>query len=432
MKKLLSIIALTTLLLLPSACSKSNEKAEELLKSVPKTTAGVGIINLERMANEAGVKKEGDKVVLPTAMMDLLGNEAEAKELLSSGALEMSVMAVYVDADAMCVTGFTSNPAKLSEICGEDVTVRDNRFWLTPSGRMSGRIADNAQALSADESFASTPYSSTLADLNDYDMRAIANIQGLLALSRDRQAQMAMGMLGSLGGAKYATYDLTSTKGKVEMELCVLNSDFEKVDTPKLPEINLKGIEKLHGRMEIVGAVAVDKKMMEAIAENLPNLLGGGLPVNDASRFFNLIGNIDGTIAMGGTLTEKSWQWELALPFASDKDAKEALSYANMLTEGMPTFTRQDDNVLFISNVNLNESFDGPQNLSSLKGQFIGVAAGQSLFTNPNLKLREPLPIKSASLTCGKKDGRQTLVITIETTGDKNGLFTLVEGMAKQ
>lgn len=430
MKKLTSIIALAVLALLPVACSKSNEKADELLRSVPKTTAGVGIINLERLAKESGITKDGDKIVLPQSIKDLFGNNNNAEELFTSGAIEMSVMAVYEDADMVCVTGYTANPAKLSELLGDEVVVRDDRFWSSERSGSNARIADTAQERNADDSFASYDYASTLTDLDNYDIRAIANIQGLVAISGDRQAQMGMALLGSMGGAKYLTYNLAGTKGKVEMEMGFLNSDFNKVDMPDLPDINLKGVEKLHGRMEIVGAVAVNEKIMTELSQNLPNLMGGNLPIPDASTFYRLAGSIDGTIAVGGTLTEQAINWELAIPFAKDQDAKDALTFANMFTEGSSVFTRQDKNILYISDVNLSSPLNGPQNLNTLKGQFMGIVAGQSFFSNPNLRLRKPLPVKAASLTYGKKDGAQTLLLTIETTGEKNGLFTLIEGLS--
>lgn len=430
MKKLMSIVALAVLALLPSACSKSNEKADELLRSVPGTTAGVGMINLERLAKESGVTKDGDKIVLPQSVKDLFGNNRDAEKLFTSGAIEMSVMAVYVDADAVCVTGYTANPAKLSEILGDEVVVRDDRFWVCERTGSNARIADNAQERKADDSFAAYDYASTLTNLDNYDIRAIANIQGLVALSGDRDARMGMALLGSMGGARYVTYNLTSTKGKVEMDMGVLNSDFNKVDMPDLPDIDLKGVEKLHGHMEIVGAFAVNEKIMTGISQSLPNLIGRNLPIPDASTFYRLVGSIDGTIAMGGTIAEQDVNWELAIPFAKDQDAKDALSFANMFTEGSPVFTRQDKNILYISNVNLSSPLNGPQNIKALKGQSMGIVAGQSFFSNPNMRLRQPLPVKAASLTCGKKDGTQTLVLTIETTGEKNGLFTLMEGMS--
>lgn len=427
MKKIFSVIALSVLLLLPSACSKSNEKADELLSSIPANTPAVCLVNMERMAQESGVTKDGDNIVLPEGLKNMLGNEA--KDLITSGALEMSVVAVYVDADAMCLTGFTSNPSKLSDLLGDDIIVRGNRFWMAERSKMNLRIAENAESLNKDESFASTTYTSTLTDLDNYDIRAIANIQGLVALSGNRQAQMAMGLIGSMGGARYVTYDLTSSAGKVEMEVSALDNDFNKIDTPKLPEIDIKGVEKLHGRMELAGALAVNEKMMTELAQNLPNLLGAGPSLPDASRVYRLLGSIDGTIAVGGTLTGNQWQWEVAVPFAKEKDAQDAIAYANMFTEGSSIFTRQDKNILLISNANLNAPFDGPQNVSVLKGKFMGIVAGQALFNNPNLGMRQQLPIKSASLTCGRKNGTQTLTLTIETTGNRNGLITLAEAI---
>lgn len=317
MKKYLSLIAMT-LLLIAAGCSKSdNSQLEGLLNTVPADANAVAVINIEKLADAVGGKTDGKKITLTSEVrlaLEKSGAGEKANKTLTQicdGESGISLTSlVYFSASRDYLTGMLDDPDKFVEFMQKQeatdsttVEVRQagdarlvghaavigNQFWISYPGTPDEEQLQHYLTLKGPQSFAANDAAERL--VSDED--AVTFVAGLNRIISDLpdKNRVRMGMAFVFEDPSYLSGGIRVDKKDVIMNAGVLNSDLKpsKLLIP-VDKIDTSMVKDFNGTGEAFLAVALPKDLMKKLAE-LASMSGGG-------AMATAIGQIDGTMAV--------------------------------------------------------------------------------------------------------------------------------------
>lgn len=317
MKKYLSLIAMT-LLLIAAGCSKSdNSQLEGLLNTVPADANAVAVINIEKLADAVGGKTDGKKITLTSEVrlaLEKSGTGEKANKTLTQicdgeSGISLSSL-VYFSASRDYLTGMLDDPDKFVEFMQKQeatdsttVEVRQvgdarlvghaavigNQFWISYPGTPDEEQLQHYLTLKGPQSFAANDAAERL--VSDED--AVTFVAGLNRIISDLpdKNRIRMSMAFVFEDPSYLSGGIKVDNKDVIMNAGVLNSDLKpsKLLIP-VDKINTSMVKDFNGTGEAFMAVALPKELMKKLAE-LASMSGGG-------AMATAIGQIDGTLAV--------------------------------------------------------------------------------------------------------------------------------------
>ncbi len=283
-KKLLSLSAILTLLVVLSGCSKNREaEVSDILSTIPSDVTAVVVADVSALGSE-----------------------------LTDRGVDATVGAMFVEGYNHYVTGFVSDSEKFKEVASKqsgaefasegDIEVsgryalRGNRFWvLEGEGLIQPKDIKHFCELSEKQSFMANSYAATLTDLK-HDVEGWADITAMLNLTKmdfGRKAMLDMIVNGVLKDPAFIVFDATIKEKTVESTMRILDSkgDVAKMLLPT-GKIDPKVINNISGKANSLAAIAVDKKTIEKIQEMLKGEKGL------SQILTGIISCIDGTCAL--------------------------------------------------------------------------------------------------------------------------------------
>lgn len=331
MKKttLLSLLAL--LIICFNSCKKETVDVTHLLSTIPSSTSGVIVFNMEEMLKDAGCKVKGHEITPGpevTAMLNKTGaiKSSDFKMLFDGDTgIEPKGAAIFYDSNRAFLTFALYDVNKFTQyveqkkgdsftnengvkVCG-NVAVKDAQAWvlLTGGKKIDPDAIHSYASLSDNQSFLVTPMGEKLLVSED-DIRgwAMINVFTNELLSRGNRNMVSLGLGIFFEDAESVRFSVEFSKGELEMEAQVLNSKgkpakyllpSEKVDT--------KVLEALGSNCDAMMAFTLNQKLIKKF-QQLGTSFGGAM-FGDLGNMFK---NVEGTVGLIGCSSdgEESFQ----------------------------------------------------------------------------------------------------------------------------
>lgn len=303
-----------------NSCKKETVDVTDLLKSVPSSAAGVVVINMEGVLNDAGCKIK-DHQITPSEdimrLVDKAGSEDKKNILLlfdGSTGIEPKGAVVFYDSNRSYLTFALYDVNKFCSFVeksdgkefsdeGNGVKVNGNiavkgaQAWicLTNGKKIDSDAIASYSSLATSQSFLTTEMGEYL--LTDgSDIRGWALINTFLneMLSRSERSMATLGIGFLFEEAESVKFKTDFKEGEMELEAVVLN---DKLKPAKylLPteKVDVSQLKNLGSTCDAMMAFTLNSKLIKKF-EQIGAAFGGAL-FGDLSEMFN---NVDGTVGL--------------------------------------------------------------------------------------------------------------------------------------
>lgn len=392
MKKTVSYLMLVAMILVMAAgCSKGNNDAESLIRTVPADAANVAVLNIARTIENLGCSTDGSTVKLSSDIQKFIDSDKSMSDKnrrmikdFCEGKTGMAISSlVFFSASRTYVTGLLDDPDKFVEyMCSETVngskldapvadangarTVGDfvvigNQFWTAMEGTADAEQLKYYQGLNEQQSYASSPAASLLKE--DKALTFVADVNKLMSTMREGGA---VNMVSSLlvEDLTYVAGNADFDKKKLKMTAKVLDSDMKHAQL-LLPAKNIDTgiIKSLGGNADMYFAAGLSKSLMKKIAGIAGSALG-----KNASQITGPLGQIDGTVAVRGDSRMKEFEAKVQ---TSGKDFAEI---STLLQNFSQMNVSRDGDVITVSSpeAKISGSMSSSDAAGKLKGAWIG------------------------------------------------------------
>lgn len=318
MKKTFFLFAL--LLLIATGCKKDTVDMTDLLKTVPSSTSGVVVLNLESLLENAGCKVK-DHEIIPGKEVKALLEKASTTDkkdfaLLFDGStgIEPKGAVAFYDSNRMFLTVALHDVDKFCKFVesqtqstftdeGEGVrvcravAVKGAQAWvcLTPNKPIDPDAIAGYANLSVAQSFIVSDMGEKLL-VEENDIRGWMLIDTFMQQMLDRSQRGVMTMTSSVlfDNAASMEFKVDFEKGELEAEAVVLN-DKGKPAKYQLPsdKVDVATLKTLGETCDAMMAFTVNSKLIKKL-EKIGNALGGAL-FGDLGEVFQ---NMDGTVGL--------------------------------------------------------------------------------------------------------------------------------------
>ena len=437
------LLFLTVLLIGLNSCKKDTVDVTQLLSTVPSSAAGVVVMNLEDMLEDAGCKIK-DHVITPSAeilkLIDRTSSQ-DKKELMmlfdGEGGVEPKGAVIFYDANRVYLTFALydvkkfcdyvekNNGTPFSETSGVkvngNIAVKGSQAWIN-IGANKNIDADAIAAyasLGSSQSFLVTPNGEKLLVEED-DIRGWAMINTFVnqMLSRSDRSMFTLGLGFLFEDAESVRFKVDFDKGEMESEAVVLN-DKGKPAKYLLPtdKVDVSTLKTLGESCEAMMAFTVNSKLIKKFDQIL-SAFGGSFFGNLNEMFKNVDGTIgfisgyDNMEAVAGVVTTKG---------DVSKDLKDLIS--NQIAP-----VSQDGKYLRFSKGNVNGSLNVAECADELKGCCLGIVSDASGLNSVGYNENAVPGFKNLVLKFKPESGGLEIELEIKTSDPKeNALLTFLK-----
>lgn len=317
--KNLSLLLLAALSLAFFSCKKETVDITDLLTTVPSSSAGVVVFNMESMLQDAGCKIK-NHVITPgkeiKAMLENISNEDKEDFLMffnGDTGIETKGLVMFYDSGKVYLTfalydvnKFTAFVERKTGAKFEDqgsgvringtVAVKGAQAWICTSRRnIDPEAIENYSSLATSQSFIVNPNGEKLLT-EENDIRGWALIKTFAGefFGRSEISMFTLGMGFVFEDAESLRFKVDFKKGEIESETKVLNSKAEPAKY-LLPaeKIDVNTLKTLGGTCDAMMAFTVNQKLIKKF-QQLGSAFGGSL-FGDLGDAFN---NVDGTVGV--------------------------------------------------------------------------------------------------------------------------------------
>ncbi|MCH5242745.1 MAG: hypothetical protein J1F67_10065 [Muribaculaceae bacterium] len=392
--KSLSLTLAAIMLLVFNSCKKDTVDVTDLLSSVPSSAAGVIVLNMENMLDDAGCKIK-DHVITPSQVVMNLLDKASSQDkedflMLFDGStgIEPKAAVVFYDSNRAFLTFALYDVDKFcSFVEGKSghkfvdegsgvkmngsVAVKGAQAWicLTSGKRLDADAIASYASLGKAQSFLVTPIGEKLlVEENDIRGWALINtfVNELLSRSESSMATLGLGFL--FEDAESVKFKVDFKKGELESEAVVLN-DKGKPAKYQLPaeKIDVNTLKNLGGSCDAMMAFTINSKLIKKF-DQLSSAFGGVMfgNLNDAFK------NIDGTV---GVITGSNSMEELKGVITTKGEVSQTLK--DLISTQIAPISL-DGKLLTFGKGNVNGHLDVAECADELKGCCLGIVLDAS------------------------------------------------------
>lgn len=427
-----------------NSCKKETVDVTDLLKTVPSSAAGVVVINMEGILEDAGCKIK-DHVVTPSdEVKGLIEKSSSSMKdeymLLFSGdtGIEPKGAVVFYDTNRTFLTvalydvkkfcdyiekktgnSFTEESGGV-KVCGQ-VAVKGSQAWVC----MVSHKNIDADAISAyaslgmSQSFLVTPIGEKLLVEED-DIRGWAMINTFAneMLSRQDRSMFSLGLGFLFEDAESVMFKTDFKKGELEMEAIVLN-DNGKPAKYLLPsdKVDVNTLKSLGATCDAMMAFTLNSKLIKKF-EQLGSAFGGVLFGNLGEMFKN----VDGTV---GIVSSGNGVGESINGVVSTK-GEVSKSLKDLISNEMGA-VKEDGKYLRFSKGDVKGSLSVEDCANELKGCCLGFVLDPSGFQSVGYGDAAPTGLKEVVFKLNPESGGLEVEIDVKTTDPKeNALLTIL------
>lgn len=318
MKKLCLFLSL--LVFLVASCKKETVDVTDLLKTVPSSTAGVVVFNMEELLKDAGCKVKDHKIIPGKEVEALIKktssqNQKDLMMLFEGGTgIEPKGAVIFYDSNRVFLTFALYDVNKFIEfiesqnrgrfesmagdvkVCG-NVAVKGSQAWICIT---SGKAIDpdaiaSYYSLNVSQSFLVSDMGEKLL-VEENDIRGWAVLDTFMQQMLDR-SQRSMFTLSSgllFDKPESVEFKVDFKKGELEAEAIILNEK-GKPSKYQLPsdKVDVSTLKTLGTNCDAMMAFTVNSKLIKKL-EKIGSALGGALFGNLGEVF----DNVDGTVGL--------------------------------------------------------------------------------------------------------------------------------------
>lgn len=298
-----------------SSCSKKKDK-KDLLETVPASTLGVYILDLDEAMNQLEIKSEKGDVSYCSELSDVLSLSGMSKK--DKDKLDLVLNAASMTCKTLVVFEYEENPwatffvededdfiklfekeedADFDDEDGykvwENMAIKDDQVWISP--KIDTDDIDKFRKLDKEDTFAAK-YEKITNEMTADDISAayfvdLKIISQIAERSSGAEFNMVLSVIFDDARYVFGTSKLTNSLSSGEVR--VLNSKFEPA-TFNLPmaTIDAKSMSLLNNDAPFIAALAVDKELFVRIKTLMSK--SGALSGND-EEIFTMLESINGT-----------------------------------------------------------------------------------------------------------------------------------------
>lgn len=444
MKKLSFLLTLL-LIMVVAGCKKNTVDVTDLLKSVPSSSAGVIVLNMEGIIADAGCKIKDNEIVLGKEMKALMdkANSIDKKDMMvffsGDTGIDPKAAIVFYDSNRAFMTfalydvdKFCKFVEKESEgsfveenggvkICG-NTAVKGAQAWvcLTSGKTIDADAIASYASLASAQSFLVTPMGEELLT-DEEDIRGWALLDTFLnkVLSRQDRNMFTLGLGFLFDNAESVKFTMDFKKGEIEAEAIALN-DKGKPAKFQLPadKVDISTLKSLGSTCDGLMAFTVSPKLIKKF-DQIGSAFGGAL-FGDLGESFK---NIDGTIgvAVGGTGVGENVNGVITTKGEVSKTVRD------MISEYMGPVS-MDGKLLRFSKGDVKGNLTVEECAEALKGTCVGVVADASEFKSMNYSNTSLNGFKCVVFKMSPESGGIEFEVEVKTTDPKeNALLTIIK-----
>lgn len=429
-----------------SACKKNTMDVTELLKSVPSSSAGVVVFNLEEMLEEAGCKVKDHKIEPGKELQKIISSASieHQKEIASifdgNSGIEPKGAVVFYDSNRTYLTFSLYDETKFCEmissqrnasfkeetsgvkIC-ENVAVKGTQAWICLSSTKidADAIAGYSSLVTSQSFLVTSMGEKLLVDENDIRGWALIDTFSRQMLDKGRFNALTLGLGFFYEDAESVEFKVDFDEGEMELEAMVLNSKGKpakyQLPAEKIDVATLKGIG---GTCDAMMAFTINEKLIKKLDKVSPLL---------ANTFFGKLTetfkNIDGTIGIvvagaGSTLTTRG-------VVTTKGDVSPSLS--NVISENLGSISI-DGKYLRFSKGDTPGKLDVEKCAEDLKGCCVGIVGTTSEMKSFGIDPGMSSDFDRVAIKLKPESGSMEFEIEIKTTNPKeNSILTFLRNM---
>lgn len=444
MKKL-SLFLLSLLVICITSCKKETVDVTDLLKSVPSSAAGVVVVNMEGLLNDAGCKIK-DHAVIPGDEVKKLIEQASSQnreDLLmlfdGSTGIEPKGAVIFYDANRTFLTFALYDVDKFINFVdqkngtsfsdeGSGVKVNGNtavkgaQAWvcLSTGKRIDPDAIANYATLGSAQSFLVTPMGEKLLT-EENDVRGWTLIEtftnNFLDRSNRSKFTLALGFL--FEGAESVSFKVDFKKGELDAEALILNDKFKPAKY-QLPaeKVDVNTLKGLGSTCDAMMAFTVTPKLIKKF-DQLGQMFGGML-FGDLGDTFK---NIDGTI---GLVSGGDGMAESVNGVVTTK-GEVSQTLRGIISEYMGTVT-MDNKLLKFSKGDVKGNLNVEECAEALKGSCLGIVVDATGFSTMGYGEAAPAGFKSLMMKLEPESGGIEIEIEAKTSNPSdNALLSILK-----
>ena len=449
MKKFRSIgmvCLLTAVLSFFNSCKKETVDVTELLNTVPSSSAGVMVFNLEGMLEDMGCKVNGHEIKPGKEVLQMIDNSSTAdKETLNmifngDTGIEPKGAVVFYDSNRAYLTFALCDVKKFCEfiemkqgstfrdetdnvkVCGK-IAVRGSQAWvcLTSGKNVDADGIVSYSKLLPSQSFLTTPMGEKLlVEENDIRGWAIINtfFNDILTRSERNVATLGLGFI--FESADAVSFKMDFDEGEIEAEAMILNDKGKPAKyLLSSDKIDVNTLKSLGETCDAMMSFTVNSKLIKKF-DQLGSLMGGAL-FGDLGDMFK---NIDGTVGIvsGGGDMEESINGVITTKGDLNKMFKDFISnnYAPIKEDGkLMRFAKGEVK----GNLTIEECSE------ALKGSCVGLIFDATGLKGMGYDNPIPMNYKWMAIKLKPESGGLEMELEIKTQSPKeNALLSIIKG----
>ena len=437
-------LLVAVLMLSLNSCKKETVDVSQLLTTVPSSAAGVVVLNVEGLLEDAGCKIK-DHVVTPSPeVANLLGkSSSQNKEdflMLFNGetGIEPKGAVIFYDANRAFLTFALYDVNKFCEftekktgntfteetngvkLCG-NTAVKGAQAWvcLTSGKRIDTDAIASYSTLKDSQSFLVTPMGEKLLVEED-DIRgwAMINTFAQEMLSRSDRSMFTLGLGFLFNDAESVRFKVDFEKGELESEVYVLN-DKGKPAKYLLPsdKIDVATLKTLGTTCDALMAFSLNSKLVKKF-EQLGAAFGGAIfgDLNDTFK------NIDGTI---GIITGADSMESLRGVITAKGEVSQSLK--DLISNQLGPVSL-DGKYLYFSKGEVQGDLDVAECAEKLKGSCLGIVLDASGIKSTGYDQNSIPGFKNLVLKFKPEGGGLEIEFEISSTDpNENALLTILK-----
>lgn len=442
-KKIMMLLMAVVLFGLNS-CKKETVDVTDLLRSIPSSSSGVMVFNLEGLLEDAGCKIKGHEISPSKEVMELIQRTSNAgtQDIMmlfdGSTGIEPKGAVVFYDSNRIFLTFALYDVNKFTEFVEKreggkfinegdgvnllgKIAIKGSQAWicLSQGKRIDPEAIKGYSALGASQSFLVTPMGENLLVEED-DIRGWALINTFIneMLGRSERSMATLGVNFLFEDAESVKFKIDFKKGEIEADAMVLNSK-GKAAKYLLPseKIDISTLKSLGENCDAMMAFTVTPKLIKKF-EQVGSALGGSL-FGDLGDTFK---NVDGTVGIvsGGEGIAESINGVVTTKGEVSKILRDLISQ-----QMAPV--RDDGKYLRFSKGDVKGNLDVKECAEELKGSCMGIIFDATGYNSVGYGDAAPNGLKTLCLKFKPESGGLELELELKTTDEKeNSLLTLL------
>ena len=444
MKKL-SFLFLSLLLIGIVSCKKETVDVTGLLKTIPSSTAGVVVFNMEDMLKDAGCKIKGHEIIPGDEIKNFCNkNSSQQQNKLmtlfeGNSGIEPKGAVIFYDSNRAFLTFALYDETKFTELIeknygytftnagsgvkiGGNVAVKGGQAWicLTPGKKIDSDAIVSYSTLASSQSILVTPIGERLL-ADEEDVRGWALLDTFLnnILNRTDRGIFTLGLGFLFENPESVRFSMDFKKGEWEADAIILN-DKGKPAKYLLPseKTDIKILKSLGSTCDAMMTFTVTPKLIKKF-DKLGESFGGALFGNLEETFKN----VDGTV---GVVTGSAGVNESLRGVVTTK-GEVSTALKDMISTEMGEIG-MDGNLLKFSHGDVKGNLTVEECAEALKGCCLGVIVDNEGIKNLGYGWSLPEGFQKLVMKCEPESGSLEFKLEVTTTDNKeNALITFLK-----